>query len=71
MKTGQTSALFPALPNLKPILKQWFKKGQNMPKKQDLRAVAIVTVGVMLAGFLMFQFRDVQLVGQASAGYNG
>jgi hypothetical protein len=42
-----------------------------MPKKQDLKAVAIVTVGVMLAGFLMYQFRDVQLVGQASAGYNG
>lgn len=42
-----------------------------MPKKADLKAVGIVTVGVMLAGFLMYQFRDVQLVAQASAGYNG
>lgn len=40
-----------------------------MPKKQDLKAVGIVAVGVMLAGFVMFQFRDVQLVAQASAGY--
>lgn len=40
-----------------------------MPKKQDVKAVAVVTVGVMLAGFLMYQFRDVGLVAQASSGY--
>lgn len=41
-----------------------------MPKKGDLKAVAIVTVGVMLAGFVMFQFRDVGVIGQSRAGFN-
>jgi hypothetical protein len=41
-----------------------------MPKKQDFKAVGIVAVGVMLAGYLMFQFRDVSVVAQASSGYS-
>jgi hypothetical protein len=42
-----------------------------MPKKTDLRAVGVVTVGVMLAGFIMYQLREFQTVRQASAGFNG
>jgi hypothetical protein len=40
-----------------------------MPKKSDLKAVGVVTVGVMLAGFLMFQLREIRTVQQASAGF--
>jgi len=40
-----------------------------MLKKTDVKAVAVVVVGVMLAGFIMFQFRDVQLIGTARDGY--
>jgi len=39
-------------------------------KKQDIKSVAIVTVGVMLAGFVMFQLRDVGVIAQARAGYD-
>lgn len=41
-----------------------------MVKKGDVKAVAIVMVGVMLAGFAMYQFRDVGLVNDARAGFN-
>lgn len=41
-----------------------------MVKKGDVKAVAIVMVGVMLAGFAMYQFRDVGLVSDARAGFN-
>ncbi|SFN65136.1 hypothetical protein SAMN05216224_108140 [Thioclava dalianensis] len=41
-----------------------------MVKKGDVKAVAVVMVGVMLAGFAMYQFRDIGLVSQARNGYN-
>lgn len=41
-----------------------------MVKKGDVKAVAVVMVGVMLAGFAMYQFRDIGLIGQARNGYN-
>ncbi|WGT50156.1 hypothetical protein [Thioclava nitratireducens] len=40
-----------------------------MIKKQDVKAVGVVMVGVLLAGFVMYQFRDVSAVAQASNGY--
>lgn len=40
-----------------------------MPKKADIKAVAIVTVGVLVAGLIMYQFRDVGLVNQSSSGF--
>lgn len=41
-----------------------------MLKKQDVKSVGLVAVGVMLAGFAMFQLRDVGLIAQARAGYD-
>lgn len=41
-----------------------------MPKKADVKAVAVVTVGVMVAGFLMYQFRDIGLIRAARSGYD-
>lgn len=41
-----------------------------MPKKGDLKAVAAVVVGVMLAGWIMYQFRDVGLVAEARNGFD-
>lgn len=40
-----------------------------MPKKTDIKAVGIVVVGVILAGFVMNKFRDVEMVGQSRNGY--
>jgi hypothetical protein len=39
-------------------------------KKQDIKSVALVSVGVMLAGFVMFQLRDMSIIAQARAGYD-
>lgn len=39
-------------------------------KKTDIKAVATVTVGVILAGFVMNQLRGLQPVAQARAGFN-
>ena len=41
-----------------------------MLKKQDIRAVAAVVVGVMLAGFLMFTFSDIGIVNKARNGFD-
>ncbi len=41
-----------------------------MLKKQDVKSVGLVAVGVMLAGFVMYQLRDVSVVAQARAGYD-
>ncbi|WP_255729313.1 MULTISPECIES: hypothetical protein [unclassified Epibacterium] len=41
-----------------------------MLKKQDVKSVGLVTVGVMLAGFVMYQLRDVSVIAQARAGYD-
>jgi hypothetical protein len=40
-----------------------------MPKKQDVKAVGVVVVGVLIAGFLMKQFSDVGVVDTARSGY--
>ena len=40
-----------------------------MPKKQDVKAVAMVALGVMLAGWAMWQFRDVAMIAESRAGY--
>lgn len=34
------------------------------------KATVPVVIGVMVAGFLMFQFRDLSIVAQARAGYD-
>lgn len=39
-------------------------------KKSDLKLGAIVTVSVMLAGFVMAQFSDVEIVKTARNGFN-
>lgn len=41
-----------------------------MPKKQDIKAVGLVVVGVMIAGFAMHQFRDIDLIAQSRHGFN-
>ena len=41
-----------------------------MPKKSDLKAVAAVIVGVMAAGWIMYQFRDVGFIADARNGYD-
>jgi hypothetical protein len=41
-----------------------------MVRKADFKMVALVAVGVMLAGFTMFQLRDVALVNQARNGFD-
>ena len=40
-------------------------------KKTDLKLVGIVTGGVLLAGFLMHQFQDVDLIDRVRNGYGG
>ena len=40
-----------------------------MPKKNDVKAVGYVVVGVLIAGFLMQQLRDVALIADARDGY--
>ena len=40
-----------------------------MVKKGDVKAVAIVTAGVFLAGFAMYMLRDNDLVDQARSGF--
>ena len=40
-----------------------------MPKKNDLKFMAMVTGSVMLAGFIMYLGRDIDLVDQARSGY--
>jgi|TARA_Y100001001_G_scaffold31345_1_gene26090 hypothetical protein len=42
-----------------------------MPKKTDIKFVALVAVGVMIAGYAMYQFRDVELIDNARNGYGG
>lgn len=41
-----------------------------MPKKADIKGVAVVMIGVIAAGFVMYQFRDIGLIAQARAGYD-
>lgn len=38
-------------------------------RKSDVKAMLMVTAGVMVAGILMYQFRDVGIVAQARDGY--
>lgn len=38
-------------------------------KKADIKAVATVTAGVVIAGFLMHQLRGIAPVAQARAGF--
>lgn len=42
-----------------------------MPKKSDIKAVAIVVAGVLAAGYIMYQFRDVGMIDEARSGYGG
>ncbi|WP_302666842.1 MULTISPECIES: hypothetical protein [Pseudomonadota] len=39
-------------------------------KKTDLKLVAIVTTSVMLAGFVMAQLSDIEIVKTARNGFN-
>ena len=41
-----------------------------MPKKGDIKLVGLVALGVVVAGFAMYQFRDIGLIAQARAGYH-
>lgn len=41
-----------------------------MPKTADLKGVAVVVVGVVAAGLLMYTFRDVGLIANARNGYD-
>lgn len=38
-------------------------------RKSDVKAMGMVIAGVMVAGMLMYQFRDVGLIAQARDGY--
>lgn len=40
-----------------------------MMKKADLKSVALVALGVIVAGYAMNQFRDVAVIGDARNGY--
>lgn len=40
-----------------------------MPKKADIKAVAAVVVGVIVAGYIMQQFRDVSVINDSRNGY--
>lgn len=42
-----------------------------MPKKTDLKLVAMVAIGVMVAGYAMHMFRDVGVVDDAKRGFGG
>ena len=42
-----------------------------MPKKTHVTAVVTTAVGVLLAGFVMYQVRDVAGIGDAQRGYTG
>lgn len=42
-----------------------------MPKKTDVKFVALVAIGVMIAGYAMHQFRDVGAVDEARSGFGG
>lgn len=42
-----------------------------MPKKTDIKLMAIVAAGVIAAGFIMHQFRDVDFIDQANSGFGG
>jgi len=39
--------------------------------KGDFKTVGIVGAGVILAGWLMYQFRDVSFIDQSRSGYGG
>lgn len=41
-----------------------------MLKKQDVKSVGIVAIGVMAAGFAMFHMRNIPFVAQMRAGYD-
>lgn len=42
-----------------------------MPKKTDIKFVALVAIGVLVAGYAMHQFRDVGVVDDAQKGFGG
>ncbi len=42
-----------------------------MPKKADIKLVGLMTLSVMLAGYAMYQFRDVDAVDQVRSGFGG
>lgn len=39
-------------------------------KSTHIKHVGLTAVGVMLAGLIMYQFRDVGLINQARSGYD-
>lgn len=41
-----------------------------MPKKTDIKFVGLVALGVMIAGYAMYQFRDIELIEQARNGFD-
>jgi len=41
-----------------------------MVKTAQIKHVALTAVGVILAGYAMYQFRDVSFIAQARSGYD-
>ncbi|WP_264754191.1 hypothetical protein [Tritonibacter mobilis] len=42
-----------------------------MPKKTDVKFVALIAVGVMIAGYAMNALSDVSVIRDAQRGYGG
>lgn len=42
-----------------------------MPKKSDVKFVALITLGVMVAGYAMNALSDVSVIRDAQRGYGG
>lgn len=40
-------------------------------KKSDIKAVGIVVIGVLAAGYAMSMLRDAPIIGDAANGYGG
>lgn len=41
-----------------------------MQPKTMAKAAVTTAIGVMLAGYIMYQFRDISIMAQASAGFD-
>lgn len=42
-----------------------------MVKKQDLKGVVVVMIGIFAAGYAFYMLRDVEIVDDARKGYGG
>ena len=46
------------------------KENETMTAKSAVKQTAVVALGVMLAGVIMYQFRDVGVINMARSGYD-